>query len=99
MGNWAPPRAAALATDSPQLHSQQFKRPLRQLSRACQHFKRRHFPHLQLDPVVGSVRLPSLASGYFQLTAIGGVAPDEALAPIPVQVGDHLPADRGYFDP
>ena len=99
MGNWAPPRAAALATGSPRHHSQQFKGPLLQLGRTRQHFKQRHFPHLLLDPVAGSVRSPSLASDFFRFTATGEVFRGEALARIPVQVVDQLLADRGYFDP
>ena len=69
-----------------------------QLGRARQHFKQRHFPHPLLDPVAVSVRLPLLACDHCQLTATGGVGTDEAFARIPVQVGDHLLAYRGYFN-
>ena len=43
-----------------------------------------------------SVRLPSLACDYFQLTATEGAGTGEAFARIPVQAGDYLVADRGY---
>ena len=43
-----------------------------------------------------SVRLPSLACDYFQLTATEGAGAGESFARIPVQAGDCLVADRGY---
>ena len=42
-----------------------------------------------------SVRLPSLACDYFELTATEGVCTGESLSRIPVQPGDYLLADRG----
>ena len=42
-----------------------------------------------------SVRLPSLACDYFELTATEGVGTGESLSRIPVQPGDYLLADRG----
>ena len=43
-----------------------------------------------------SVRLPSLACDYFELTATEGAGTGESLTRIPVQAGDYLLADRGY---
>ena len=68
-----------------------------QLGRKHHHFKRRHFPHLRLDPVAGSVRLPSLACDSYQFTATGRVGTGEAFARIPVQVENYLLAE-GVFD-
>ena len=42
-----------------------------------------------------SVRLPSLACDYFELTATEGAGTGESLSRIPVQAGDYLLADRG----